>query len=66
VNIAVLQTQYVALQKRLDAMETTLDEVKALLTEARGGWRVMMLLGGAAATVGGLVTWALNHLRFTP
>lgn len=66
IDIAVLKSQLSSVQTELTQVKATLDEVKTLLTEARGGWRAMMLLGGAAAAVGGVVTWGLTHLRFTP
>jgi hypothetical protein len=40
------------------------DNVNAMrlqMAEARGGWKVLMLLGGASASLGGVVTWALTH-----
>ena len=39
-----------------------LDEIQVLLSEARGGWRILMLIGGAGATVGGLVAWGMQHI----
>lgn len=73
VAIAVLETKVEAQAKeieRLTAMvervATKLDAVASTLTEARGGWRAMMLLGGAGATFGGLLTWAFEHLLRMP
>lgn len=66
IDIAVLKSQLSSVQTELAQVKNTLAEVKTLLTEARGGWRVMMLVGGAAGTVGIGVAWAINHLKFTP
>lgn len=73
IAIAVLETKVEAQAKeieRLTAMvervATKLDAVASTLTEARGGWRAMMLLGGAGATFGGLLTWAFEHLVRAP
>jgi hypothetical protein len=43
--------------KRLDTMNTT-------LTEARGGWKALLLLGGAGAALGSVIPWVLSHVRF--
>lgn len=43
-----------------------LDMVLAKLSEARGGWRLMMALGGAAATFGGAITWVLQNVHLKP
>lgn len=61
IEIAVLKSQTQAMSVKLDKVENTLEEVKALLTEARGGWKMMMILGGAAATFGGVLTYFFTH-----
>lgn len=73
IAIAVLETKVEAQAKeieRLTAMvervATKLDAVASTLTEARGGWRAMMLLGGAGATFGGMLTWAFEHFVRLP
>lgn len=73
IAIAVLETKVEAQAKEIERltaiverMATKLDTVASTLTEARGGWRAMMLLGGAGATFGGLVTWALEHMTRMP
>ena len=42
-------------------MDLKIDMVLERLSEAKGGWRALMLLGGAGATLGGLVTWFFTH-----
>lgn len=73
IAIAVLETKVEAQGKEIERltaiverMATKLDTVASTLTEARGGWRAMMLLGGAGATFGGLVTWAIEHMMRMP
>ncbi|MFO0454279.1 MAG: hypothetical protein ACK52I_37455 [Pseudomonadota bacterium] len=44
----------------LDHMNDTLSEVQRELSEARGGWKTMMLLGGASATLGALIVKAVT------
>ena len=45
----------------MKAMQATLTAINATLSEAKGGWKVLMLVGGAAGTVGAgivqLVHW---------
>jgi hypothetical protein len=75
IAIAVLETKVEAqgrelgeLKKMIETLGGKVDRVADTLTEARGGWRFMMLLGGAGSVFGGLLTWAINHLsvRGTP
>jgi len=51
------------LQDKMAGLHEQLAEVLAKLNEAKGGWRVLMLLGGAAAGVGASLSWVLQHVR---
>jgi hypothetical protein len=41
--------------------DTKLDAVLQTMHEARGSWRTLVLMGGAAGSLGGLVTWIFSH-----
>lgn len=43
--------------------DTKLDEVLRTMHEAKGGWRLLLLIGGAAGTVGGLIAWLFSQFR---
>lgn len=36
--------------------------VRLQLAEASGGWKLLVMLGGASSLVGGAVTWAAQNL----
>jgi len=40
------------LQKEIAELRQEIKQISKILNEARGGWRTMMLLGGAAGAVG--------------
>lgn len=40
------------LQKEIAELRQEIKQISKILAEARGGWRTMMLLGGAAGAVG--------------
>jgi prefoldin subunit 5 len=68
-DIAVLKAELSHLRRDVDLLAgaverltAALNNVNTTMSEARGGWRMMMLLGGASATFGGLLTWLLQHL----
>jgi hypothetical protein len=70
----------VALEKTVEGMGREIGEIKEAvaeltrtvngmrdqLTEAKGGWKTLMLLGGASATFGGALAWLAEHLIKTP
>jgi len=51
--------------ERLELMQAQLAQVLNALSEAKGGWRTLMWLGGASAAMGGLISWVLTHVRFS-
>jgi len=50
------------LERRLDKIEEQLVCLNASVASAKGGWKVLLLLSGAAATVGGLVGQAARMM----
>lgn len=40
--------------------------VREQLSEARGGWKLMVALGGAAASMGGAISWVATHIKWSP
>jgi hypothetical protein len=47
----------------MDTMSGRLDTMNATLSEARGGWKTLMWIGGAAGALGSGVTWILTHIK---
>jgi hypothetical protein len=45
----------------LQTMSVALHSMQLQMAEAKGGWKLLMLLGGSAATLGSVATWALTH-----
>ena len=67
--VAVLQAKEQIRDKRIDEILTTLDalntkvsNINSTLSEAKGGWRVLMYIGGASGAVGAFISWAIAHL----
>lgn len=62
-ELAVHETEIKHLQADMDrlvadmeAIKTTLNAINSTLAEARGGWKVLMMVGGAGGALGGVVT----------
>lgn len=41
--------------EQMKAMQVTLTSINETLSEAKGGWRVLMLIGGVSGTVGAAI-----------
>lgn len=70
VNIAVMQTELTHLKSGMADLKATnaqqnakLDKIVDTLAEARGGWRTLMMVGGAAGLLGGFVNWIFSHWK---
>lgn len=53
-QVTELRAGQKAISDKLDTMQTT-------MSEARGGWRTLMLLGGASGSLGAAASWAIAH-----
>jgi hypothetical protein len=55
-DIGRLETQVAAIDARLLRVEHKLDGLGELLSQARGGWRTLMLVAGVAGAMGAWAT----------
>lgn len=60
-EIKHLQADMDKLVQDMDEIKSTLLEVQKTLAEAKGGWRVLMMLGGAGAVIGSLLTQVIHY-----
>jgi hypothetical protein len=70
-QFGALQAQVAVLiesdRRKTELLETLTQEVTAMrlqMAEARGGWKALMLIGGASASLGGFATWLLTHMTW--
>ena len=54
-EIKHLQSDMDKLVADMEQVKNALLEIQKTLAEARGGWRMTMLIGGAGATIGGFI-----------
>ena len=47
--------------KLLEAMAASISAIQLQLAEASGGWKMLVVLGGASATLGSAITWLITH-----
>lgn len=62
-RMAVMHRDMAAQQLQLAALQEQLTQVLAALSEAKGGWRTLMLIGGAAATFGSSMSYVIAHWK---
>ena len=63
VEVAYMKAAIARLDASNHELDQKLDMVLNQLAQARGGWRTLMLIGGAAGTLGSGFTWLISHFR---
>lgn len=61
---ALVETLIKSDEVKTELLATLTADVTAMrlqLAEAKGGWRALMAIGGASASAGGLISWAISH-----
>lgn len=61
-EIKHLQTDMDKLVQDMESIKATLTDINTTLAEARGGWRVLMMVGGAGGALGAMVTQFAHKL----
>lgn len=54
-RVAVLESQFAEMKRQQEDMALDVKKVLSALSEAKGGWRVMMMIGGSAGLVGAFI-----------
>ncbi len=61
-DIRHLQEDMDKLVQSVAAMQESLAEINTTLSEAKGGWKVLMMFGGAGGAAGAIVTQVIHSL----
>jgi len=61
-DIAHLQDDMDKLVASVAAIQKTLGDIDKTLSEAKGGWKMLMLLGGAGGVLGAALTQVIHSL----
>lgn len=57
-----LETRVAHLENSVNNMANDVKAMRDILEQSKGGWRVMVFVGGAAASAGGVVAWIVSHI----
>jgi hypothetical protein len=65
-DLGRMEAQITALISQVSVLAVKVDAIDKTLSEARGGWRMLLLIGGVAGTLGGLISKYLPFLNLRP
>lgn len=66
IDIAILKTEVEYLKNHINEIRTDTREIKDTLTQAKGGWKTLMLVAGISSTIGAFVTKLVPFLGVFP
>ena len=61
-DIRHLQDDMDKILENINAIQLTLIAIDKTLSEAKGGWKMLLLIGGAGGAVGSFITYLANFL----
>lgn len=61
-----LEGQVETLTAQVTLLTAKVDSINQTLSQATGGWRMLLLVGGAGGGVGAFLTWLATFLNMKP
>ena len=55
-----------SLNADMRALNTALKDLTDQLSQARGGWKVLLIVASVGATLASFVNWLLSHISMRP
>ena len=62
-DLGRMETEIQELKRRVGNVEALMSDVHKIVTEARGGWKTLLAVGGASAAVGAAVAKVVAYLK---
>ena len=62
-DIRHLQTDMDKMTKDMEEIKDAIREISKTLSEAKGGWKLLLVVGGIGASVATFVTWAMDIVK---
>jgi hypothetical protein len=62
-DIRHLQTDMDKMTKDMEEIKDAIREISKTLSEAKGGWKLLLVVGGIGASVATFVTWFIDMVK---
>ena len=62
-DIRHLQVDMDKMVKDIDEIKEALKNIGVILSEAKGGWKLLLVVGGIGASVATLITWFIDMVK---
>lgn len=64
VSVARMEVQVERLEKDVNEVKGDVKAIRATIDSASGGWRMLLVIGGISAAIGGFITKVLSTWPF--
>lgn len=65
-EFGALSQRVETLAENVEKLDKAVERLTEVISESRGGWKMLATLGTVVAGVSATVTWAASHFKFTP
>ena len=62
-DIRHLQTDMDKMTKDMEEIKDAIREISKTLSEAKGGWKLLLVVGGIGASIATFVTWVIDMVK---
>ncbi len=62
-DIKHIQVDMDKMVKDIEEIKETLRDITAILAEAKGGWKLLLMVGGLGASVATAVAWVIDLIK---
>lgn len=60
-----LEAQVAQLTVDVHDLKETVETMRDMMQQAKGGWRTLMFLSGVAGSIGAALSWVVSHIKFS-
>ena len=60
-----LEAQVAQLTVDVHDLKETVETMRDMMQQAKGGWRTLMFLSGVAGSIGAALSWIVSHIKFS-
>ena len=62
-DYGALEAQVKRLVTDVEALTASVQAMRDLMEQGKGGWKTLVWLGGVAGSAGAMISWALSHIK---
>lgn len=66
IAFGALSQRVETLAENVDKLDKAVEKLTEVISESRGGWKMLATLGTVVATISAGITWVVSHVKISP